>query len=261
MIFALEEAGGRQFEGGLRSTRYGDPGGLKSTLRRAAAVETMMDFATAQRRLVDKLTQHGITDRRVLEVIGAVPRHLFVPEVLQASAYEDRALPIGGGQTISQPYMVALMTQELRLTGVESVLEIGTGSGYQAAILSRLARRVVTIERLAPLARRARKILTELGITNVECHVGDGSVGWPASAPYDGIVVTAGAPTTPKALYDQLKLGGRLVIPIRRDPVEMLQTIVRAPAGPEIRDVCECSFVPLIGEEGWAEAPGGDPDE
>lgn len=220
-----------------------------------------MDLASAQQRLVEKLTKHGIADRRVLDAISRVPRHRFVSDEYKELAYEDRALSIGSSQTISQPYMVALMTQELRLTGPESVLEIGTGSGYQAAILSKLVKRVVTIERIPSLAAQARKRLAELGITNVECHRADGSRGWPADAPYDGIIVTAGAPQIPKALYQQLRPGGRLVIPVSRDRAEMLQTVVSGESGPIISDVCECSFVPLIGEEGWAEAPDGIPDE
>jgi protein-L-isoaspartate(D-aspartate) O-methyltransferase len=220
-----------------------------------------MDLAGAQQRLVEKLIKHGITDRRVLDAIASVPRHRFVNEEYLELAYEDRALSIGSSQTISQPYMVALMTQELRLTGPETVLEIGTGSGYQAAILSRLVTRVVTIERIPSLAAQARKTLAELGITNVECHRADGSCGWQADAPYDGIIVTAGAPQIPEALYLQLRPGGRLVIPVSRDQAEMLQTVVRGESGPIVSDVCECSFVPLIGEAGWAEAPDGIPDE
>jgi protein-L-isoaspartate(D-aspartate) O-methyltransferase len=221
----------------------------------------MMDPASAQQRLIEKLTKHGITDRRVLEAVAAVPRHRFVRAEYQELAYEDRALSIEAGQTISQPYMVALMTQELRLTGPETILEVGTGSGYQAAILARLVNRVVTVERIASLAAQARRTLAELGIMNVECHVADGSSGWPAAAPYDGIVVTAGAPRIPEALYLQLRTGGRLVIPVSRGQAEMLQTVVRTQQGPVVADVCECSFVPLIGEGGWAEAPDGMPDE
>jgi len=220
-----------------------------------------MDLAGAQQRLVENLEKRGISDRRVLQAIAQVPRHRFVSEGQQEHAYDDRALSIGASQTISQPYMVALMTQELRLTGAETVLEIGTGSGYQAAVLARLARRVVTIERIPSLASRARQTLVELGITNVECHRADGSCGWPAAAPYDAILVTAGAPQVPEALYRQLRPGGRLVIPVSRDQAEMLQTIVRGESGPSVTDVCECSFVPLIGEAGWAEAPDGVPEE
>jgi protein-L-isoaspartate(D-aspartate) O-methyltransferase len=205
----------------------------------------------ARRRLIEELAKRGITDRRVLEAMAETPREQFVLEEYQRRAYEDRALPIDAGQTISQPYMVALMTEELRLSGEESVLEIGTGSGYQAAILARLCRRVVTVERIAELSARARTALEALGICAVECHVGDGSLGWPADAPYDGILVTAGAPEMPPELYAQLRLGGRLVIPIGTGYPQMLRTIIRRDNGPLVIDVCECSFVPLIGAEGW----------
>lgn len=220
-----------------------------------------MDHAAARQHMVEALKRHGIIDQRVLDAIASVPRHRFVSGETQSAAYDDRALPIGAGQTISQPYMVALMTQELRLQGPETVLEIGTGSGYQAAVLARLVKRVVTIERIPSLAERARRTLRELGISNVECHVGDGSLGWKAAAPYDGIVVTAGAPNVPESLYQQLRPEGRLVIPVSHDMAEMLQTVVRGKHGPIVTDVCECSFVPLLGESGWSEAPDGDPDE
>jgi protein-L-isoaspartate(D-aspartate) O-methyltransferase len=182
-----------------------------------------------------------------------VPRESFLLQENLGRAYHDRALPIPERQTISHPFMVALMTQELRLLGDELVLEIGTGSGYQAAILGKLCRRVVTIERIAGLSAEAQSVLGQLGYTNIEFHVGDGSRGWPADAPYDGIIVTAGAPEVPAALYEQLRIGGRLVIPIGQGHPQMLQTIVRREEGPLVIDVCECSFVPLIGEEAWPE--------
>jgi protein-L-isoaspartate(D-aspartate) O-methyltransferase len=206
----------------------------------------------ARRRLLDELAEKGIADRRVLDAMAEVPREWFVLEEYQRRAYDDRALPIDAGQTISQPYMVALMTRELRLSGDECILEIGTGSGYQAAILARLCRRVVTVERIAELSARARSVLDSLGIHNVECHVGDGSLGWPADAPYDGIIVTAGAPELPMVLYSQLRPGGRLVIPIGAGHPQMLKTILRSDNGPQVTDICECSFVPLIGAEGWS---------
>lgn len=206
----------------------------------------------ARQRLIEQLKSRGITDARVLQAMADVPRERFVPEESQARAYDDRALPIEAGQTISQPYMVALMTQELRLTGDETVLEIGTGSGYQAAILAKLCRRLVSIERLLELADKARETLDALGLT-VELHVADGSVGWPAGAPYDGIIVTAGAPELPTALYEQLREGGRLVIPLGEATPQMLRTIIRTPEGPLATDVCGCSFVPLIGQQGWGQ--------
>lgn len=177
----------------------------------------------------------------------AVPRERFVPDEYRHSAFEDHALPIAAGQTISQPYMVALMTQELALTGSETVLEIGTGSGYQAAILARLCRQVVTVERIAELSRAAQQILAALGYVNIEFHIGDGSLGCPEYAPYDRIIVTAAAAEIPRALYGQLADGGRLVIPIGTDRPQVLQIVTKSPAGPLIVDVCQCSFVPLIG--------------
>ncbi|HTI51297.1 MAG TPA: protein-L-isoaspartate(D-aspartate) O-methyltransferase [Planctomycetaceae bacterium] len=205
----------------------------------------------ARHQLIEELIERGITDRRVLDAMAEIPRERFVLEEYHRRAYDDRALPIDAGQTISQPYMVALMTQELRLSGDECVLEIGTGSGYQAAILAKLCRRVVTIERIAELSAKARTVLDSLGIRDVECHVGDGSLGWPADAPYDGIIVTAGAPEMPQELYAQLRPEGRLVIPIGAEHPQMLQTIIKRDGGPLVIDVCECTFVPLIGEEGW----------
>lgn len=179
----------------------------------------------------------------------AVPRERFVPDEYRHSAYEDHALPIAAGQTISQPYMVALMTQELALTGSETVLEIGTGSGYQAAILARLCRQVVTVERIAELSRAAQQILASLGCANIEFQIGDGSLGCPGHAPYDRIIVTAAAAEIPQELYGQLREGGRLVIPIGAGRPQVLQVVTKTPAGPLIVDVCQCSFVPLIGSE------------
>lgn len=205
-------------------------------------------------RLIEALRNNGIGDERVLEVMRSIPRELFVPADNQASAYADRALPIEEGQTISQPYMVALMTEQLALRGPEHVLEIGTGSGYQAAILARLCRRVITIERIPELSRTAQRVLRRLQLDNVECLVGDGSTGWPAGAPYDGILVTAGAPEIPWPLYEQLAIGGCLVVPVGNGGMQLLKTITRTSTGPEIRDVCSCTFVPLIGTAGWRDA-------
>jgi protein-L-isoaspartate(D-aspartate) O-methyltransferase len=204
-----------------------------------------------RRELISQLAARGIQDQRVLAAMGRVPREQFVlPEHLEA-AYTDHALPIEAGQTISQPFMVALMTQELCLTGRERVLEIGTGSGYQAAVLSLLCQRVVTLERIARLSAKAQRRLKELGVANVEFHVADGSLGWAAAAPYDGIIVTAGAPDVPPALYDQLAEGGRLVIPIGPRYPQMLKTIQKSAEGPVVSDICECSFVPLVGKSAW----------
>jgi len=189
----------------------------------------------------------------VLAAMEEVPREQFVLKEHRREAFEDRALPIECGQTISQPYMVALMTQELSLSGTETILEIGTGSGYQAAVLSRLCRHVITVERIVELSRSARQILESLGCTNVECHVGDGSLGCAERAPYDGIIVTAGAPKIPPPLLEQLSPGGRLVIPVGSGRPQVLQVVTKTPAGATVVDVCDCSFVPLIGSAAWTE--------
>jgi protein-L-isoaspartate(D-aspartate) O-methyltransferase len=210
----------------------------------------------AQHRLLNQLRERGIADERVLAAMEEVPRDRFVPEEHRHAAFEDHALPIAAGQTISQPYMVALMTQELALGGTEIVLEIGTGSGYQAAILSRLCRLVVSIERIAELSDAARQKLDSLGCTNVELHIGDGSLGYPSQAPYHGIIVTAGAPDIPQELYDQLAVGGRMVIPMGTDRPQILKVVSKTPQGPLVVDGCACSFVPLIGAAGWPAGRG-----
>jgi protein-L-isoaspartate(D-aspartate) O-methyltransferase len=201
--------------------------------------------------LETQLRPRGIADARVLDAFLEIPRHEFVDPGLAAEAYADRPLPIGFGQTISQPYMVAVMTQCLATRPDDRVLEIGTGSGYQAAILSRLVRTVFTVERIAPLAERAKDVLGRLGITNVLQRVGDGSVGWEAYAPYDGIVVTAGAPRVPASLQAQLAEGGRLVIPTGGPAMQTLRVLVRDGDDLHEREEMGCVFVPLVGEEGW----------
>jgi protein-L-isoaspartate(D-aspartate) O-methyltransferase len=209
----------------------------------------------AREALVAGLTAE-IGDGRVLEAIGRVPREAFVPEPFQHSAYENIPLPIGYGQTISQPLIVALMTQALQLTGNEKVLEIGTGSGYQTAILAPLARQVVSVERIGPLAERAREILRQLGYTNVEVHAGGAGLGWPAAAPYDAILVTAAAPEIPRELLDQLGPGGRLVIPVGGRDLQELVRIVKTPEGARRHNLGPCRFVPLLGKGAWpAQAP------
>ncbi len=202
--------------------------------------------------MVERLRDRGIKDPRVLAALRSVPRHRLVPEALRHQAYGESALPIGERQTISAPQVVAAMSEALALRGGETVLEIGTGSAYQAAILSRLAERVISVERIPGLASRARSALDACGITNVVVFLGDGSRGWPAEAPYDGIVVTAAAPTVPEPLLDQLAPGGRLVGPFgERDEQELLR-ITRRPDGEFEREkLGRCRFVDLLGDHGW----------
>jgi len=203
----------------------------------------------------EQLVARGITDVRVLDAMKRVPRDAFVPSESQPAAYADRALPIGCGQTISQPFMVAAMTEALRLTGSERVLEVGTGSGYQAAILSMLAREVITIERQPELAAAARETLAALERTNVTVLAGDGTLGSPAHAPFDAILVAAGAPRVPDALKVQLSPdGGRLVIPVGSSHQQTLHVVTRD--GDRFVDTpgVSCVFVPLIGAEGWSES-------
>lgn len=212
------------------------------------------DFSVARKRMVeDQLIARGIRDPRVLQAFLKVPRHQFVEEGLWPKAYGDHALPIGHGQTISQPYMVALMTEALCLSGGEKVLEIGTGSGYQAAILAEVADRVFTVERMSALATRAKEILDGLGYQNVILRVADGSLGWREFAPFDRIIVTAGAPEAPKSLLDQLGEGGSLVIPIGDRVGQRLVRVDRAAGGHRQEEICLCAFVPLVGREGWSD--------
>ncbi len=192
-----------------------------------------------------------VSDKRVLEALSAVPRERFLPEDLRQYTYENRPLPIGYGQTISQPLIVALMTQALMLRGDERVLEIGTGSGYQAAVLSRLAKRVVTVERIVPLARHAASVLGDLGYDNVEVHVAGERLGWPESAPYDAIIVTAASPEVSLILLGQLAMGGRLVIPVGSRDLQELVRIVKTPEGALRHNLGSCRFVPLLGHGAW----------
>ncbi len=211
------------------------------------------DFAREREMMVRyQLASRGIRDPRVLEAMGSVPRHLFVPAEYADDAYADGPLPIGEGQTISQPYMVAWMTELLALTGQEKVLEIGTGSGYQAAILSLLADEVTSIERSAELAAEARERLRRLGCRNVEVIEADGSGGYPERAPYEGIIVTAGAPEIPSPLKEQLADGGRLVIPVGASSMQELVLAIRDGDEVVLRNLGSCAFVPLVGRYGWA---------
>ena len=198
-----------------------------------------------------QLRGRDVVDERVLAAMERVPRELFVPERLRRRAYEDAALPIGEGQTISQPYMVARIAEALALTGDEHVLDVGTGSGYQAAVLAELADEVDTIERIPALAEQARDNLKAAGYERVQVHVGDGSQGLAARAPFSAIAVAAAAPELPQTLYEQLELRGRLVVPVGRRGVQQLQVIVRSPEGPAVLRSVPCRFVPRLGEEGF----------
>ncbi|HEY5672627.1 MAG TPA: protein-L-isoaspartate(D-aspartate) O-methyltransferase [Malonomonas sp.] len=212
-----------------------------------------MDFTVSRRRMVDQqIIARGIKDQRVLDALLKVPRHLFVEAGLQAHAYSDASLPIGEKQTISQPYMVAAMSAALELTGTERILEIGTGSGYQSAILSLLANRIYSIERISTLAGRARRLLDQLGMSNVNIKVGDGTIGWKDQAPFDGILVAAGAPDVPLEYLDQLEVGGKLVLPVGDQNQQILLRIIKQENGSFKREqLMGCRFVPLIGAQGW----------
>lgn len=211
-----------------------------------------MGLETARARLLESLS-HEISDKRVLVAMAHVPRELFIPPDYYRSAYEDVPLSIGFGQTISQPFIVALMTQTLELMGSEKVLEIGTGSGYQTAILAELAKWVVSIERITQLVESARQALGNLGYTNIEIHMAENTLGWPAGAPYDAVMVTAGAPRIPDALVKQLALGGRLVIPVGSRWEQELIKVTRKKRKNLIENLGGCRFVPLIGEGAWEE--------
>jgi protein-L-isoaspartate(D-aspartate) O-methyltransferase len=198
-----------------------------------------------------QLRGRDVVDERVLAAMERVPRELFVPEGLRARAYDDAALPIGGGQTISQPYMVARIAEALALTGDERVLDVGSGSGYQAAVLAELAAEVDTIERLPELAELARANLAAAGYDRVRVHLGDGTRGLPARAPFDAIAVAAAAPELPRTLYEQLEPRGRMVVPVGKYGIQRLEVVVRSPEGPAVVRSVPCRFVPLVGEEGF----------
>jgi protein-L-isoaspartate(D-aspartate) O-methyltransferase len=201
----------------------------------------------------EQIVSRGVKDERVLAAMRNVPRHEFLPEAIGGMAYADNALPIGQGQTISQPYMVAMMTEFLGLSGSERVLEIGTGSGYQAAVLAELCSKVYTVERVKVLAEKARATLDRLGYQNVAIKVYDGTYGWKEMAPFDAILVTAGSPEVPAPLIEQLKEGGRMVIPVGERYSQVLLKIVKTPEGPVTQRSIPCVFVPLIGNHGWKE--------
>lgn len=208
-------------------------------------------FPERKRMVVEQIAARGIRDPRLLTVMEEIPRHRFLPAEEQTWAYSDGPLPIGHGQTISQPYIVALMTELLALQGHERVLEVGTGSGYQAAILGKLAAEVHSVEIIPELAKKARRILKQLGLTNVHVHIGDGSLGWPPAAPYDGILVAAAAPDVPQPLLEQLSDGGRLVIPVGGRGFQELQLWKRKGDAYRQERNISVSFVPLRGEYGW----------
>lgn len=212
----------------------------------------MIDFPKARLKMVEEqIVSRGIKDAKLIAAMKKIPRHLFVEEALQNQAYSDHPLPIGEKQTISQPYMVALMTEALLLTGKEKVLEIGTGSGYQTAIVAELSEKVFSVERIRPLAIRARKLLYELGYFNVEIKIFDGTFGWIQESPFDAIVVTAGSPDIPQPLIDQLAMGGKLVIPVGDAFAQDLFRVTRTEEGVKKEDLGGCRFVKLIGKYGW----------
>lgn len=208
------------------------------------------EFADARQRML-RLLRTSVRDERVIEAMGAVPRERFVPADLRDSAYDDRPLPIGGGQTISQPLIVGIMVEALELRADDVVLDVGTGSGYQAAVLSRLARSVVTVERVESLLSHAAALLAATGCVNVESHLALDELGWPDGAPYDAIVVGAGAPHVPRGLVDQLAPGGRLVLPIGSMRAQELVRVRKTAHGVELERLGPCAFVPLIARDAW----------
>jgi protein-L-isoaspartate(D-aspartate) O-methyltransferase len=214
----------------------------------------LINFQKARDRMVDtQLVSRGIHDPRVLDAMRKTPRHLFVDEALRDQGYNDYPLPISERQTISQPYIVAIMTEALGLQGTEKVLEIGTGSGYQTAILAELANRVYSIERLLGLSQRARQVLQDLGYRNVALKVGDGTLGWPEEAPFDAILISAGAPFVPQPLVDQMAMNGRLIVPVGDHLSQELVLVERIPEGIRKTNMGGCRFVDLIGKCAWKE--------
>ena len=221
-------------------------------LKRGQARSSSTNYEKEREHMVEsQLARRGIKDKRVLDAMRQVPRHLFVPKDRRDLAYCDGPLPIGQGQTISQPYIVALMTELLELTGQEKVLELGTGSGYQAAILSRLVRQVYSVERHAVLAEQAEKVLAQLGYNNVLISVGDGTLGWPEHSPYEAIIVTAAAPDVPQPLVEQLADGGRLVAPVGSRWSQVLAKVKRQGEKLTREHLTAVAFVPLVGKHGW----------
>ena len=216
---------------------------------------SLQEYSIPRERMVARLREHySIKDPKVLEAMRNVPRHFFVPEALRGRAYGDHALPISASQTISQPFIVARMTELLELDGSSRVLEIGAGSGYQTAVLSKIAAQVYSIERIGDLAREAQTRIRQLEIYNATVKCFDGTLGWAAHAPYDGILVAAGGPTIPEPLIAQLKVGGRLVVPVGESrEAQRLIRVIKTEQGKKVEDHGACAFVPLIGQHGWAE--------
>jgi len=211
-----------------------------------------MDYEILKKRMVqEQLMPRGIKNARVLDVFSRIDRHKFIPEDLRKSAYADFPLPIGEGQTISQPYIVALMTESLDLSGKEKVLEIGTGSGYQTAILAQLAREVYSIERFEALAERAQTMLNELGYKNIKIKVGDGTLGWEEASPFDRIIITAASPKTPMPLIEQLADNGKLILPLGESFSQVLTLVEKKDGKLKSSALCGCVFVPLVGKYGW----------
>jgi protein-L-isoaspartate(D-aspartate) O-methyltransferase len=223
----------------------------------AGGTDTPEQAAARQQMVDSQLARRGIQDPRILAAMARVPRHRFVPEPQQAQAYADHPLSIGGGQTISQPYIVARMTELLRLAGPERVLEVGTGSGYQTAVLAELAREVYTIEALSALADRAERTLRALGYTGVHVRAGDGTLGWPEAAPFNRIIVTAAGPSVPPPLVDQLAEGGRLVMPVGSAAAQVLHILDKREGRGQVTTDCDCVFVKLVGRHGWPEPEAG----
>jgi protein-L-isoaspartate(D-aspartate) O-methyltransferase len=216
---------------------------------------SLQEYSIPRERMVARLREHyGIKDLKVLEAMRSVPRHFFVPEALRGRAYGDHALPINANQTISQPFIVARMTELLQLDSNSRVLEIGAGSGYQTAVLSKVAAQVYAIERIGDLAREAQTRIRQLEIYNATVKCFDGTLGWAAHAPYDAILVAAGGPTIPEPLINQLKVGGRLVVPVGESrEIQRLVRVIKTEQGKKSEDHGACAFVPLIGQHGWAE--------
>ena len=201
----------------------------------------------------EQIIARGVKDQRIIAAMRKIPRHLFIDPGIVNRAYDDSALPIGDKQTLSQPFMAARMTEMLTLSGSEKVLEVGTGSGYQTALLAELCFNVFSVEKIRALSRKARILLDRLDYQNIALHVGDGTIGWSEHAPYDGIIVTAGAPKAPQPLLDQLSVGGRLVIPIGDEQAQSLARVTRTRSGFKQEHLGECKFVKLLGKYGWRE--------